>query len=268
MQTHQQRSSIVAEQNQLVVALVAFLIWMLITFGGGWLATGGQGSLNDLVTKQIGFQFVLAPLFLLAVVFSFRWQRPVGIKPAEPARSWLLVWLPVLFIVGFLGLAAVVSFPPTTLVLFVLVNTLLVGVSEELMFRGLIFYGALSRLKIWPAIVITAALFGLIHAFNGFITGDFGAAFIQACSAAMSGIWLHAIRLRTRSLYPAMLIHGLWDFAVFIFGAAAGSRAAQSIAAVPQSRLFQTMLFSLPLALYGLWLLRNIGKQSKDDVLA
>jgi hypothetical protein len=53
----------------------------------GWIATSGQGSLDDLVTRQVGLQFVLAPLFLLAVVFSFRWQRQVGLKPAEPGSG-------------------------------------------------------------------------------------------------------------------------------------------------------------------------------------
>jgi membrane protease YdiL (CAAX protease family) len=180
--------------------------------------------------------------------------------------------VPALFVVAFLGAAIALGLPPAQMVIFTLVNSLLVGVSEELMFRGIIFRGVLAQpqFNIWPAIWLTAIVFGAIHALNGFMTGDFIAALAQAITAAMSGFWLHAIRLRTKSLYPAMLIHGLWDFALFVFvtSIAALGTAAQS-AAEPTlvQKLVIPLLMPLPLVLYGLWLLRGIGKKDKAEVL-
>jgi membrane protease YdiL (CAAX protease family) len=157
-------------------------------------------------------------------------------------------------------------------ILFVLMNTLLVGVSEELMFRGIVFQGVLSRFKIWPAIWMTAMLFGSVHALNGFMTGDFGAALAQTLQATLSGIWLQAIRLRTKSLYPAMLIHGLWDFALFILAnAIAASLADRSLSAAEPSLAQQfavAIVAALPLFLYGLWLLRGIGQKDRAELLA
>jgi membrane protease YdiL (CAAX protease family) len=110
---------------------------------------------------------------LLAVVFYLRWQREVGLQPAASLRRWLLLWLPALFILGYLGFAVFLGFPPTSVVLLVLINTLIVGVEEELMVRGILLQGWLSRLNIWPAILLTSLLLGAVHAVNGFLTGDF-----------------------------------------------------------------------------------------------
>lgn len=264
MQAESSQPSIL--KNRLLVAMIVFVIWIAITMIGGTIASGGQGSLDDLVKSQIGWQFILAALFLLGVVSYFHWQHDVGLKPAEP-RSWRVLWLPALFIVAFLGFAALFGLPPFVTILFVLFNTLVVGVSEELMFRGIMFSSLLPRFSIWLAIIITCALFGAVHALNGFITGDFGAAFVQALAAGLSGLWLMAVRIRTRSLYPAILIHGLWDFAVFIFALAVGAQA-QAATAPQAASPFAAVLFVLPLALYGLWLLRGVGKRAKEDVLA
>jgi len=84
------------------------------------------------------------------------------------------------------------------------------------MFRGILFQGLLSSFNIWPAILLTSLLFGSVHLSNVFITGDFVDAMIQVLQATLGGIWFLALRLRTRSVYPAMLMHGLWDFAIFL----------------------------------------------------
>lgn len=257
-------------ENRLVVSLVILALWVVGIEFGQQLAYPNATSLDDLVTTQINSVLVVIALLLLGAVLYLRWPRPVGLKAAEPARSWLLLWLPLLIILLLLGFAAIVGLPPTTVVLLVLINTLIVGVEEELMFRGILLTGLLSRLNIWPMILLSSLLFGSVHALNGFITGNFTAAFIQALQATLSGVWLMSVRLRTRSIYPAMLIHGLWDFSVFLLGrAAAGSRMPDAAAAslpLTQQLMFG-ILVPLPLFLYGLWLLRGIGKQTKAEIL-
>ena len=260
-----------ARQNLLSLSLLVLVVWMIIVFGGE-LLQAGQGSLDALVTEQLVIALIVAPLFLFGVIAYFKWdKRELGLKAAQ---NWHLLWLPALFILAFLGGAIAFGLPPTQMVIFALINSLLVGVSEELMFRGIIFRGALAQpqLNIWPAIWLAAIVFGAIHALNGFMTGDFMAALTQAMAATMSGLWLHAIRLRTKSLYPAILIHGLWDFALFVFVtsiAAIGLTAAAQGPVEPTlvQKLGPPLLMPLPLFLYGLWLLRGIGKKEKMEVL-
>ena len=127
--------------------------------------------------------------------------------------------------------------------LIVLANSLLVGISEELMYRGILLYGARTRYSLWASIWIVSLLFGLVHSLNGFLTGAFGPAIIQAVMAFFSGVMFMGLRMRQNSLLPAMLIHGLWDFSVFSGGES-------SLALV--GSIFPIIFF-----IYGLWMLKE-----------
>ncbi len=100
--------------------------------------------------------------------------------------------------------------------LWVLFNTSLVGLSEELMFRGVLLQALRQTVSIWPAVALTTLAFGAVHSLNVFITGDLGAALIQSTAAALSGLFFIAPRLRTGSLWPSIAVHGLWDGAAFL----------------------------------------------------
>lgn len=260
------------KRGLLSISLIVLVVWLIIVLGGEILQAG-QGSLDALTTEQIVIALIVAPLFLFGVIAYFKWDKQeLGLKAAQ---NWHLLWLPALFVLAFLGAGVAFGLPPAQMIVFALVNSLLIGVSEELMFRGIIFRGALAQpqFKIWPAIWVTAILFGAVHALNGFLTGDFVAALAQALSVIMSGLWLHAIRLRTKSLYPAMLIHGLWDFSLFVFVTSLGLAGATAAAQSPAEpslvqQLLAPLMLPLPLFLYGLWLLRGIGQKDKAEVLA
>ena len=75
--------------------------------------------------------------FVLAVAASQRW-RGIGLRDLPSARSLLLAWLPMVDIAGGFALSIRLGPPPATVVLWVLLNTFLVGLSEELMFRGVL----------------------------------------------------------------------------------------------------------------------------------
>ena len=234
------------QSNTWLVSLIVFVVWMVIVFGGELLAVGGDPTgLDAMVQSQIVPALVIAPIFLFIVVAYFnRWQES-GLKWVDNNRSLLLLWLPALAIIINLALGLPANTTGGRVLLIVLVNTLLVGISEELMFRGILLHGARSRYRFWTAILIVTVLFGLIHALNGFITGDFGAALFQSVTAFSSGFMFMGLRLRQNSLFPVMLIHGLWDFSVFSAGQATMAIALVSIA------------FVITFFFYGLWLLRG-----------
>ena len=79
-------------------------------------------------------------------------------------------------------LPAALGLPPASTLLFVIMNTMLVGLSEEWMFRGALFQGLRSRLAMWPAILLTSALFGAVHVMNVVTTGQLGEAIVQAAA--------------------------------------------------------------------------------------
>ena len=245
--------------TRLAISLAAFVGWLLITVVGGQIHTG-QGPLTEAVTRGLGWPFLLAALFLLLLTVWQQW-RDVGLNTLASGRELLLAWLPMLYIVVGLALAVVFGLPPVGVLLWILLNTFLVGLSEELMFRGVLLQAFRHTVAIWPAVWLTTLAFGAIHILNVFMTGELRPALIQSAAAALSGLLFIALRLRTGSLWPCIIVHGLWDFATFTVAASRSSDAPAISSGGPLTlTTFVPILLVLPNALYGLWLMRHIGR--------
>lgn len=185
----------------LLMSLAAFGVWQVITIGGGQLMAGGQHtSLADSVSTGIGYNWLLAMAFVLLVAYASG-ARSVGLTaPAtSPLKTLGLMWLPLLYLAAMLLLVVEKGWPPQSVIMLTLINTLMVGVSEEVMCRGVLFKGFLTRFTIWPSLLLASLAFGLMHVFNVFITGDFEAAVVQASAAFMSGFGYMAVRIRVSS---------------------------------------------------------------------
>lgn len=236
-------------------ALVVYLGWMAITLGGGMLATGPHASLSDLVIHGVGLQFLCACLFLLATIVFVGWPSLGFVRPQHEGW-WKLLWLPALFIAAFAVMAANNGLLPPAAIGFVFLNTAMVGFSEETMFRGILFQAFRKAMPIRAALGLSTILFGALHVLNGFITGDFAAASTQAVAAAMSGLMYMALLIRTGSIWPSIIAHGLWDFTLFL---TTGPASAPASPPPPSSlALLGPLAFALPSFLYGLYLLRKI----------
>jgi membrane protease YdiL (CAAX protease family) len=244
--------------RRLLLALGAFIIWTALTVIGGRLRAGGEAELVEGMIHGVNWVFPVAAAFLLAVVAWQRWDD-LGLKTAPAPGSLRLLWLPALYIAAFLVLGASLGLPPLAVIAFVLINTFFVGLSEELMFRGVLLQGLRHSMAIWPAILITSLLFGAIHSLNVFTTGHLLSALMQSGAALLSGLLFIAIRLRTGSLWPAIIVHGLWDFGTFTLSAAGGQMASPEVAPTGLQMLLPVLLV-LPNALYALWLLRHAGR--------
>lgn len=260
--------------NRFVIALGIFVIWILITALGPKVQIGSQQiELNDLVSHAVAIWLAVAAVFLVIVVKLLGWWRQVGLRHAEPGKSWALTWFPFVFIIFAISMAVLTGLPPASIIFFVLINTLFVGISEELMTRGILFYGAISHFGIWATILIVSFLFGGMHVMNFFLTGDFMASAVQAVAAGMSGVLFIALRMRTNSLIPGIVVHWMWDFSIFLFQSASTAAATTAVqtADTPTASTLQTIivpiLMATPTFLYGLWLLRHIGRRDKNEFI-
>ena len=244
-----------SDRSWIIRALIAWCGWVAITVGGGILATDGKSSLSDLVIHRVGPQFVLACVFLLATIRFAGWPTLGFVRPLQNGW-WKLLWLPALLTALFAGLAIQNGLPAPAVIGFVFINTALVGFSEETMFRGILFQAFRKQAPVWLAIALSTVLFGSVHILNGFMTGDFRAATLQAVAAAMSGLMYMAFVIRSGSLWPSIVAHALWDFSLFL-GARPETAPAQEAASAGGSWLGPVSL-ALPGLLYGLFLLRKI----------
>ncbi|WP_292381927.1 CPBP family intramembrane glutamic endopeptidase [Methanosarcina sp. UBA289] len=232
------------------ISLAIFTIWLIVVVGGGLLQVRGQPTqLDELVKSQLIFGVIVAVVFLTGVITYLNWWDQIGWKGLNNSRNMHLLWLPAIFLFFLLVNILFRGLPPTRVLLIIIINTLMVGISEELMFRGILFHGVSSSFGIWRAVWITAIVFGSVHTLNGLITGDFKASVIQAFFAGMFGVWTVALRVRLDTVIPLIIIHWLWDCLAFLTDSSEG---------------LVLLSFSFILFFYGIWLLRNCRHSRLD----
>jgi membrane protease YdiL (CAAX protease family) len=190
-------------------------LWLLL------LATNGALALTGLFTDTSSPLFDVAVTLVDALIIGlFAWRDREGLRSwltrsGVDDRTW---WLPlaalaVVFVFmqayfwvlirfgaemfGFLGDFIAHGWSPWAAIPLV---CLAPAVFEELAFRGVI-QGRLERL-IQPteALIVQAAMFSVLHMLPLVFVSHF-----------VMGLVLGLVRTRTKSLYPAMAIHALWN---------------------------------------------------------
>ena len=170
----------------------------------------GDGSLQMLLG------LVAISTVLLAVI------RLLGIQKELGMTRWLqngraLLWLLPMWVLSTGNLWGGVSlrYDAITSVMAVL-SFLLVGVAEEIIFRGFLFNGMRKTGRLTVAIVVSAITFGMGHIVN-LLTGHATAeTLVQMIFAVAWGFLFTFAYLKGGSLLPCIAIHGLIDaFSVF-----------------------------------------------------
>ena len=249
-----------ARTKPLLVVLLVFATWTAITVWGGAWQGGGKTELGGLVSHGVLWAIPSAILFLASVTAAWGWWRDIGWTAPHWPSALRLQWVPFVYIAVFLALAVLAGLPARGVIAWVLLNCLMVGVSEEWMCRGVLVKGLQDRgCTPWQLLWVSSALFGLIHSLNVFVTGNLANAVAQSCAAGMSGVLFYAIRVRTRSLIPVMVTHGLYDFSIFLMSSGRTDDAAAS-APIGGVAMFAPVLLVTPSLLYGLYLMRRAGQ--------
>jgi membrane protease YdiL (CAAX protease family) len=242
-------------RHRLSISLVVLLLWVAVVAVAGHFSTIPERSVLRFVSQGLAWPIVCAVAFLALVVLTFQWMD-IGLAPFRVMPALRLMWLPLIYLCAFGAVVATLGLPPIESLLFIIINTFFVGVSEEVMFRGILFSGLRSRLSLWPSIWICCLLFGLVHVLNAVQTGNWTTATLQAVAAFQTGTILMALRLRTGSLYPVILLHAIWDCLPLLIATHAGDiNPDQPLPAYA----YLAPLFVLPNFLYALYLLRPKG---------
>lgn len=251
-----------ANPRRLPVALITYLGWVLLTlFGMRWASDGSKKPLVETITHGISWNIAMAIGLLALATLAMRWRDLKFVAPT-PLGSLRILWFPAIYLLLFVLLATELGLPPVGTLLFVLLNTILVGVSEEWMFRGVLFQGLRSRFPMLASIVITSAFFGAVHVLNVITTGQLVEAVVQSVAAFMSGIVLIALLVRTGSLWVPIAYHALWDLGTFVVSAG-GSKSGPGLDLSHGWTWSIPLLLVLPNFLYALYLLRKVTNDTR-----
>lgn len=105
-----------------------------------------------------------------------------------------------------------IDFKSFTYISALIFFTLVVGISEELYFRGIILKLLKDKFSIKQTIMISALVFGIGH-FASILTGkSIIEVLLQIINAIVFGILAAEIVMLTKSLFPVIIWHLLFDF--------------------------------------------------------
>jgi membrane protease YdiL (CAAX protease family) len=164
-------------------------------------------------------QFIIPLLAVLAlqvvVISRLGWWRPVMREDARSTTWWMWVFPVVVLLLGVLALAVngFASEAGASYLVGCAVTVGLVGLTEELSFRGILLVGGRRVFsKEATAVLFSSALFGLFHLPNAFIGAAWSSSIMQVFQTAIIGTAFYFLRRVSGSLIPCIVLHGLYDF--------------------------------------------------------
>ncbi|HEU0244386.1 MAG TPA: CPBP family intramembrane glutamic endopeptidase [Candidatus Limnocylindrales bacterium] len=239
------------DRHPLALALVLYAAYVALHVVLAW---DGGVVLRSLVPGIGGWLgpatwAVYAAFTLLVVALTGRWRQVGLLDPPRP--GWLrLVAVP--FAAGLPFLLFGWNLDAADVVPLLVVGVPLIALNEELMFRGILL-DLLGPLGVRRAVTWTAVLFGCSHLVN-IVAGAYPPfTAMQVAATTAGGIAFAAIRIRSGSLWPLLVLHAAIDVVAI---ATLTGPATSSPILLPV--LFGWLAANLALWRYGWWVLRTM----------
>lgn len=220
------------------LALAAVVIYVALAAGLGGLLSGLVSDDQELAQFALG-HFIPLAIAIVGLLLFLRWagwgrvvwrERPT---PALTPRRWWLISIPVLVVL--LPIAQLGEVPwasrPLGFILVIAAGTLLVGIGEELLIRGVLLTAVRAHHGELLALLGTSLVFALAHIPGSIIAGaPIAAIAFQVTFLAAAGAAYYWVRRVTGRLWAAMLAHALTDWVLYL-----ASGAGTPATSLPQS---------------------------------
>lgn len=239
------------------IALVAFSLLTAIyvlpyVFLGAVDVTEGTGVLTfDALTGGVIWQIVLTVL-ILCMVWAVGWDDITGLRgPRDKAGMVSAYWIGAYPAIGAITFATALFSAdhvssPIAVIAVVLTLNLFVGMSEEIMFRGIIFGAIREKHTLFTAVCVSSIAFGFLHLVNLGMGQAFSLTAFQVLNATVLGVLFCALRLQTNSIWPPIFLHMIWNSYVML-GQAVVESSAEPLPNAAASTQLQPAALILPL---------------------
>jgi uncharacterized protein len=212
--------------------------------------------------------FASVMLFILLVRFDL--VRAVGFRFDNWKDLWIAWPMLLLTLVNasdlLTGSLVIDSSRPDRVALYTLLY-IAAGIFEEILCRGVVIFVMLkkwgsTRKGMYAAVLVSSVLFSLGH-FANWIQGRFSplADLTQVCFAVFFGVFFAACVLRNRSIWPAALLHAAFDFVGAAKEISVGGKLFGEVYTISWESALTSILLTLPLFIYGLFIVRKVSPQ-------
>jgi membrane protease YdiL (CAAX protease family) len=218
------RERLPERRRALVLLLGLFLTHVTIWTGLVYLAPGTDrvsfeylGDQSTPWIRQFVLPLIAVLVFQLATITHLRWWGPVLRDTSRTKRQWL--WIPVGGFIAAALIGAVMQSGWTaagwSYTAGLTMTVLLVGICEELAFRGFLLVGARRIFaREWQAMLFSSALFGLFHLPNTLLGSPLAFELVHVVQTALIGIVFYVLRRLSGRLVLPIAIHAIWDLVV------------------------------------------------------
>jgi len=250
-----------AKHHPIGFVVVLTIVWIMLLLVFMIIASSVfHKPYGDAMTVSIGRLAVTA--WVLFLVWCMHWLKASGISRSGSWRVWLLalvglVYLASASLYSFYGR---VAFDFSSLLRLpdaraAVINHFIAGLSEEILFRGLILY-ALIRVwgsttqGIFGSVLLSSALFALVHLTQVFTYGtSLSSALFLVLQGFVISIWWGALVVLGGSIWPAVVLH-------FVVNAVVAVQGLTMPMVEPGIMAYKQLLwFSLPLGVAAIGLL-------------
>lgn len=208
--------------KNVLFTFIAFAIYKLI--GKFGISQIENGVINVFATELVLLICATCCALVTKKMNTLKWQKK-GFGTGILAGLFILcIQMLSLFdwIYKYIMGAQTVTISRGEIILFFLAMVM-VGVSEELMFRGVLlnscleYFGENSISSLKKAIIISGSIFGAFHIFNVLIGASLSGSIIQAINAAVLGLIFGVIYVRSgKNIWPCIFLHSIQDTAAFL----------------------------------------------------
>jgi hypothetical protein len=194
----------------------------------------------------------MATVLVAGVLTALHWWQAARFNSPSEWRELRLLWVPAAVFVVLplvVGLRALAS----ATAVYLVVAYALTGFTEEGWYRGVILR-VLGPLGPRRAVVLSAVFFGAAHLVNVLFRSNPILVFAQAVGVFSEGVGFGALRLRTNTIWPLIVLHGLEDLLLRF----------TRLPPIPLN-VFQSVV----MLVYGIYLLRNMrgGEAARPRVV-
>lgn len=204
--------------NKSKLAVILAIIYTAIMGVGMYVMHYVQGYTytEPEMTRSLIFTMIIITIFTLTVWFKF--FKPYGLEKID--KRGLKSFLPFIIMIGILTILLIVNAKnlgnlDVELILIIGTTVLLVGISEELMYRGILLNSFLEKSSKIKAILLSSLFFSLLHLPNLLGGTQIAAQISQLINTFIMGLFFAVMAIKLKNIVPLMIYHGLWDFISF-----------------------------------------------------
>ena len=265
-----------AENHVYIFVVGCTLAYMLLTGLFGYLIGDKPGSVTEfylikMLATVIPAALAAAAAFSLGLLNKNDFGARGLVKGLLFGLPFLLLFLVLYDVLHLLTSGELYGGASFLTAILLLLFNLTVGISEEIMCRGLLFNALRSKLGdsgggLFNAVWLSSFIFGLAHITSLFEGSQAVPAISQMIYTAVIGVFYCALYIRSQSLLPLIIIHALIDISAFmgdiitaVDSSAVVDRAAaaQPLAEMTLIEFLSVPLLMLPFAIYGLFMIRK-----------